>query len=99
MVTADLLETCCICLPLLFFVIAVSFRLLDNSALLFLQKDIIVSCSYVPKKKIIKHIASNPDKVFTGKLKRALIYRRLHRLFIILMMSAIIPAIRCFILG
>ncbi len=99
MAIIDLLGTYCIILPLLFFVIAVSFRLLDNSALLFLQKDIMVSSSYVSKKTIRRHIASNPDKVFTGKLKRALIYRSLHKLFIILMISAIITGISCIILG
>ena len=81
MVPEDLSDSYCIFLPLLFFVIAVSFRLLD------------------PKKTIIKHIASHPDKVFTEKLKRALVYRSVHRFFIILMISSVVPAISCFLLG
>lgn len=99
MIPEDLSDSYCIFLPLLFFVIAVSFRLLDNSALLLLQKEIIVTSSYVPKKTIIKHIASHPDKVFTEKLKRALVYRSVHRFFIILMISSVVPAISCFLLG
>ena len=99
MVTVDLPDTYCIFLPLLFFVIAVSFRLMDNSALLFLQKEIMVTSCYVPKNTIIKHITSHPDKVFTEKLKRALVYRSVHRFFIILMMSSVIPAMGCFLLG
>ena len=99
MVTADLPGIYCIFSPLLFFIIAVSFRLLDNSALLFLQKGIIVNSSYVPKKTIRRHIVSHPDKVFAKKLKRTLIYRKLHLFFIILMVSSAIPAVSCFISG
>ena len=95
----DYLGTYCVILPLLFFVIAVSFRLMDNSALLFLQKDIMVSSSYVSRNTIKRHIASNPDKVFTGKLRRALLYRGLHRIFIILMITSTITAISCFMLA
>ena len=32
--------------PLLFFIVAITFRLLDNSGLLFLQKEILIDSSY-----------------------------------------------------
>ncbi len=68
--------------PLLFFIIAVSFRLLDNSALLFLQKDIMVTSANVSEKCIKHQIKNHPDKDFRKKLKTSLIYRKMHRLFI-----------------
>ncbi|MFZ0489512.1 MAG: hypothetical protein WAM00_04650 [Salegentibacter sp.] len=74
--------------PLLFFIIAVSFRLLDNSALLFLQKEILVNTSNVSISSIRQQIDTHPDRTFTRQLKRALIYRRLHRIFLMLMFAS-----------
>ncbi|WP_372918852.1 hypothetical protein [Salegentibacter sp.] len=71
--------------PLFFFIIAVSFRLLDNSALLFLQKEILVTSSNVSDKCIRHQISNHPDVDFRKKLKTALVYKKLHRAFIILM--------------
>lgn len=71
--------------PLLFFIFAVSCRLLDNSALLFLQKEILVTTSNVSEKCIRHQISHHPDKMFKKKLKTALIFKKLHRTFIILM--------------
>lgn len=85
---------------LFFFVIAVSFRLLDNSAFLMLNKEIFVDSSYVPKQRIKRHIVAHPeDKVFTSKLKRALLYRCLHKLFLILMATSLVVTIAALILG
>ncbi|WBL22147.1 MULTISPECIES: hypothetical protein [unclassified Zunongwangia] len=79
---------------LFFFVIAVSFRLLDNSAFLMLKKEIFVDSSYVSNHSIKRHIVSHPeDKVFTGKLKRALFYRCLHKVFLILMATSLVVTI------
>lgn len=75
--------------PLVFFIIAVSFRLLDNSALLFLQKEILVDTSNVSLSAIEEQIKSSADSKFRRQLKRALIYRKLHRVFIIIMIGCI----------
>lgn len=75
--------------PLFFYIVAVSFLLLDNSALLFLQKDILVDSANVSLGAIKDQINSSSDFKFKTKLKRALIYRKLHRIFIILMLAAI----------
>ncbi|HEY9186231.1 MAG TPA: hypothetical protein VIM94_12990 [Salegentibacter sp.] len=75
--------------PLFFFIIAVSFRLLDNSALLFLQKEILVTSSNVSDKCIKHQISNHPDIVFTKKLRTALLFKKLHRAFIILMFTSV----------
>ncbi|CAN5366984.1 hypothetical protein BH23BAC2_BH23BAC2_19150 [soil metagenome] len=75
--------------PLVFFIIAVSFRLMDNSALLFLQKDILVDSSNVSLKEIEEQLQSSIDSKFKKQLKRALFYRKLHQICIILMMVCI----------
>ena len=75
--------------PLFFYIIAVSFRLLDNSALLFLQKEILVDSSNVSKEAIEEQIYSSGDKKFRKKLKRVLLYRKLHRMCIIVMILCI----------
>lgn len=69
--------------PLFFFIIAVGFRLLDNSALLFLQKEILVNSSNVSIDTIKHQIENHPDFNFKKQLKRALVFRRLHKLFLI----------------
>lgn len=73
--------------PLVFFIIAVSFRLLDNSALLFLQKEILVDSSNVSQKAIEEQIKFSADYRFKKQLKRALLFKKLHRIFIILMLA------------
>jgi hypothetical protein len=75
--------------PLFFYIVAVSFRLLDNSALLFLQKEILVDSSNVSLGAIKSQIDSSADTEFKSKLKKALIYRKLHRVFIILMIASL----------
>ncbi len=75
--------------PLFFYIVAVSFRLLDNSSLLFLQKEILVDSSNVSIEAIQAQIDSSIDYKFKSKLKRALLYRKLHRVFIILMIAAL----------
>lgn len=75
--------------PLVFYIIAVSFRLLDNSALLFLQKEILVDSSNVSLKAIEEQMKSSGDFKFKKQLKKALLYRKLHRFFIIMMLLCI----------
>ena len=75
--------------PLCFYIIAVSLRLMDNSALLFLQRDILVDSSNVSVKEIEEQLESSIDSKFKKQLKRALIFRKLHRICIIMMFICI----------
>ena len=86
-----------ICSPLFFFIIAVAFRLLDNSASIFLKHDILVDTSYVSGEIIREHINNSKDTKLKKTLSRALLIRRLHNLFMILMVVSIPPVIiACF---
>ena len=71
--------------PLFFYIIAVSFRLLDNSGYLFLKKEIIIQSSYVSLKFLKEQLNTSADDLFRQKLKQVLIYRRLHRFFLLMM--------------
>jgi len=75
--------------PLFFYIIAVIFRLLDNSALLFLQKEIFVESSNVPLKAIQEQIDLSKDPRFIQLLRRTLLFRKIHKVFIILMVAAL----------
>ncbi|MEW7280930.1 hypothetical protein ABW636_20245 [Aquimarina sp. 2201CG1-2-11] len=86
-----------ICSPLFFFIIAVAFRLLDNSASIFLKHDILVDTSYVSGEIIREHMNNSKDIRLKKTLSRALLFRRLHNLFMILMVVSIPPVIiACF---
>ncbi|MFD0977102.1 hypothetical protein [Salinimicrobium gaetbulicola] len=74
--------------PLLMFIIAVAFRLLDNSAYLFLQKEIIINSSYISVRLLRLHAQRTHDPKFARQLRRMLLYRKLHRLFLYLMIPA-----------
>lgn len=62
---------------------------MDNSALLFLQKEILVDSSNVSVRAIEEQIISSSDYKFRKQLKRALLFRKLHRIFLILMVAFI----------
>ncbi len=86
-----------ICSPLFFFIIAVAFRLLDNSASIFLKHDILVDTSYVSGDIIKEHINNSGDEKLKKSLMRALWFRKLHNFFMILMVISIPPVIiACF---
>lgn len=86
-----------ICSPLFFFIVAVAFRLLDNSAAIFLKHEILVDTSYVSGDIIREHINSSEDVKLQKSLKRALVFRKLHNFFMILMVVSIPPVIiACF---
>ena len=70
--------------PLFLFIIAVSFRLLDNSTYLFLKKDILVNSSNVSRQLLKKQIRCSEDAKFSRQLKRALLFRNLQQSFMIL---------------
>lgn len=74
--------------PLFMFIIAVAFRLLDNSAYLFLQKEITINSSYISLKLLKVHAQRTHDPEFARQLRRMLLYRRLHRIFLYLMIPA-----------
>lgn len=70
--------------PLLLFILAVIFRLLDNSTSLFLQKDILVTSSNVSRELLKEQIHASKDQRFIQKLKVALVYRNLHQSLMLL---------------
>ncbi|TPN86196.1 hypothetical protein [Aquimarina algicola] len=86
-----------ICSPLFLFIIAVGFKLLDNSASIFLRHDILVDTSYVSGDTIRKYIRETQDEKLKNSLKRSLVFRKLHNFFMILMVISIPPVIiACF---
>ncbi len=74
--------------PLFLFITAVEFRLLENSAYLFLQKEIIVSSSYVSINILREQARNTTDPEFRKKLEKLILYRKLHKLFLWLMVPA-----------
>ena len=74
----EYLEILLLISPLLFFIVAVSFKLLDNSAFLFLQKEILIESSYVSAKVLKEQLRNSRDFRFKRKIKRVLVYRRMH---------------------
>ena len=87
-----------ICLPLFLFIIAVIFRLLDNSASIFLDNDILIDSSYVSGDLIKDQIQDTEDEKQKRLLKRSLFYRKLHNLFMILAVVSVLPIILAFFL-
>ncbi|MCP9199039.1 hypothetical protein MKO06_03910 [Gramella sp. GC03-9] len=84
-------------IPLFLFIIAVIFRLLDNSTLLFLKKDILVQSSNVSRKVLKRHIVLNEDPEFTRQLKRALLYRNFQQSFLIIAAISVPPSLYLFL--
>lgn len=82
-----------VCSPVFFFIIGVIFRLLDNSSSIFLNNEILVDSSYVSGDIIREHINSSDDPQLKKSLKRALIFRKMHNLFMLLMVISIPPVI------
>lgn len=82
-----------ICSPVFFFIIGVVFRLLDNSSSIFLNNEILVDSSYVSGDIIREHIQNSENPKLKKSLKRALLCRKMHNLFMILMMISIPPVI------
>jgi len=78
-----------ICLPLLFFILAVIFRLMDNSASVFLNHDIIIGKSYASKDMIKEYVLESDNEELKRSLKKSLLYRRLYNLFMILMVISL----------
>jgi hypothetical protein len=78
------------------FVIAVIFRLLDNSAGLLIADGISVSPFYLPAKTIkseMEKLDGNSQKKLIRKLKRNLVYQKMHLAFTILAIITLIVGI------
>ncbi len=87
-----------ICSPIFFFIIAVTFRLMDNSAAIFLDHEIFVDSSYVSVEMINEQLTNTEDEALRKALKRVLMFRRLHNLFMILALITLPPVIiACFL--
>lgn len=86
------------CSPLFLFIIAAVFRLLDTSASVFLDNEILVDSSYVSGDLIKEQIQNTDDKKIKQSLKRSLLFRKLHYLFMILAVISLPPVIIAFFL-
>ena len=96
--TTEYLIAIAICSPLFFFIIAVAFRLLDNSASIFLDNEILVDSSYVSGDLIREQIEDTEDIKLKKSLKKSLFFRKMHNLFMILAVVALPPVIIAFFL-
>ena len=83
--------------PLVFFIVAVTFRLMDNSALLFLQKEILVSSSNVSRKLVKDQIRNSNDREFRRNLKKALLFRNIQQSCIIIALISLPLSIHYFL--
>lgn len=75
--------------PLLCFIVAAGFRLLDNSGFLFLEHEINIDSSYVSLKLLREQVQNSADEGFKKKLKQVLLYRRLHLTFLVLALASL----------
>ena len=75
------------------FIIGVVFRLLDNSASIFMDNEILVDSSYVSEELILDYIDKSDDDKLRRSLRRALFFRKMHNLFMVLMVISIPPVI------
>ncbi|RZS99008.1 hypothetical protein EV197_0210 [Aquimarina brevivitae] len=89
----DYLIILVICAPIFLFIIGVVFRLLDNSASIFLDNEISIDSSYVSEDLIQAYIKQTENDLLRKSLKRALFFRKMHNLFMILMVISIPPVI------
>lgn len=66
------------------FIIAVIFRLLDNSAKLFISNGISVSPFYLSAETVMEEMEKLDDERLKRKLRRNLMYQKLHKIFTVL---------------
>lgn len=85
--------------PLFLFIIAVSFRLMDNSAYLFLKKDILINSSNVSRSILKDQIKSAEDPDFTRQLKKALLFRNLQQSFMVLAVLSLLISLSFYFLS
>ncbi|MBQ4805465.1 hypothetical protein J8L88_21565 [Aquimarina sp. MMG015] len=65
-----------------FFLVAAIITLINNSAAILLSHGIFVQSSYPATSLLKRHIKSTSDIRFKKSLKKALVLRKLHQLFI-----------------
>ncbi|MEP0263183.1 hypothetical protein [Dokdonia sp.] len=75
------------------FIIAVIFRLLDNSAKLFISNGISVSPFYLSAETVIEEMNKLDDDKLKQKLRRNLFFQKLHKVFTILAILTLIAGI------
>ena len=75
------------------FIVAVIFRLLDNSAKLFISNGISVNPFYLSAETVIEEMNKLDDDKLKRKLKRNLFYQKLHKLFTILAIITLVVGI------
>ncbi|MBQ50630.1 MULTISPECIES: hypothetical protein [Leeuwenhoekiella] len=75
------------------FCIAAVFRLLDNSAGLLISNGISVSPFYLKDAEIKEQMDQIKDRQLRKKLKRTLIFQKLHKIFLVLAIFTFIAGI------
>lgn len=75
------------------FIIAVIFRLLDNSAKLFISNGVSVSPFYLSAETVIEEMNKLDDERLKQKLKRNLLFQKLHKIFTILAIITLVAGI------
>ncbi len=75
------------------FIIAVIFRLLDNSAKLFISNGVSVSPFYLSAETVIEEMNKLDDDRLKQKLKRNLLFQKLHKIFTALAIITLIAGI------
>lgn len=75
------------------FCIAAVFRLLDNSAGVLISNGISVSPFYLSEKEVKKQITLIDDEKLIKKLKRTLVYQKLHKVFLVLSIITFIAGV------
>ncbi|MAW94206.1 MULTISPECIES: hypothetical protein [unclassified Leeuwenhoekiella] len=75
------------------FCIAAVFRLLDNSAGILISNGISVSPFYLSRKEIKEQMKKIRDKQLRRKLKRTLLFQRLHKVFLLLALVTFIAGV------
>ncbi|MFD2825647.1 hypothetical protein ACFSYG_04140 [Leeuwenhoekiella polynyae] len=66
------------------FCIAAIFRLLDNSANILISSGISVSPFYLSEEEIKEQMLSIKNRKMLKKLKRAILFQKLHKIFLVL---------------
>lgn len=75
------------------FIVAVIFRLMDNSAGLLISNGISVSPFYLSPDVVKHQMDKINDRRLKRKLKRTLIYQKLHKIFTVLAIVMLIAGI------
>ncbi|MEH6405675.1 MAG: hypothetical protein V7767_00185 [Leeuwenhoekiella sp.] len=75
------------------FCIAAVFRLLDNSAGILISNGISVSPFYLSEKEVKSQITRIEDEQLIKKLRRTLIFQKLHKIFLVLSILTFIAGI------